>query len=275
MARYRDVNSVTLLGEAITGVQSVRVGGEATEIEYEGDDDAGVQDIGVTKRFISISVEVKDSTKRRDIRDPQFTSTAPVTTALNEVQGIDIGLEGQPVQDSAEKDTWLTYIGVRSVKASVDVALRDVGQVVDDSGVFFIGVRGKIDFDLQAPLSTAGLPDSSALTNTEIDNLVLVGVEGNTPHGELADGRLRFSGHGAGGAAPLITSTAIPKTVGATGSVVFTAVSATGGADKTITISNCVLVRIRARAVHGDIFQVTYELQAFSSDGVASPVAVA
>lgn len=272
MSRYRNLSTVSLLGEAITGVQSVQVRLASTRITHEGDNDAGVQDIGVTKRFVSITVEAEDSSKRRDIRSPQFTDALAAATALNEVLSVEASVEGQPVQDSAEDDTWLTYIGVRSVEAGLDLGIRDVNQALGTT--FPIGIRGTVDFDLQAPLSTHGLPDSAATTNFSMANLVLESVDPDVPHGELAEARMHFGGHGTGGAAPLITCAAIPKAVAATGTFSFVAISATGGTNKTVTISNCVLVRLRARAGHGEIFRVTYEIQAYSIDGVTSPIAV-
>lgn len=274
MARFRDISSVSLLGTSITGVQRVSIRGEGTVLDYSGDADAGVQDIGLTKRFYSIDVEVMDPAKYRDIGSPTFTDKAgtPVATALNEVQGIDMSIEADALQDSAEDDTWLTYIGVTNARSSMDITMRDVQQALEAIASDEMGIRGGVTFDVHPPMSTHGLPDTGV--ETGLDNLVLVGVEGQGAHRDLGQGVLHFQGYGAGGAAPAFEGTLTDADPGDTGSFVATFPGA-GGSDKTVTITNCICVRARVSVEHGGIVHITYELQAYSSDGTTDPLSVA
>lgn len=274
MTRHRDISAVSLLGTGITGVQRVAIRGEGTALDFSGDGDLGPQDIGLTKRFYTIDVETLHSSKYRDIHNPQFVDKAgtPVTTDLNEVLGVDMALEGDALPDSAEADTWLTYIGVTNVRSSLDLTLRDVDQALEAIASDEMGIRGKVQFNVLPPQSTHGLPDTGSAVQDGLDNLVLVGVEGAGAHRELSQGMLHFQGYGESGDAPEFLGSSIADAVpGDTGTF-----SATfGGAPTTtlaVTVDNCVCIRTRITVEHGGLLRVSYELQAYSSDGTTDPL---
>jgi len=350
MPRWRDLNTVSLLGNSITGVAEVAVTPASDNFENSGDDDDSLQRIDVTGRRVTISISVMDPLHKRDIKNPFFggkvftvnTTTDVITCTahglsdtdkvrfytssalpsgisanttyyardtttdtlkiaatsggsaidlttegtgtqylqyeLNAIQRLTLRESGDLIEDSAEDETWKTYMGITGRVLEADAEFRDLKKAL---GVFALGDLGDLVVETLEGSATSGLADSTSWERFLMEAMTLTGINTSSKHKELSSVSMNWRGVGDATLGAEIQNTThdagttnFEKNVGDTGTCSFVAPSADGGSNVTVTISNCVLTSVEITLNHGGRTERRFELSAYSSNGSTSPVAL-
>jgi hypothetical protein len=126
----------------------------------------------------------------RDIGDVVFDGGS-----LNEVRSIEYTEESDSIEDSAEDDKWLTYVGVTGRRLTISLVMRDIVQA---RGIAF-GKTGILTFKVFTGRTNTGEIDPTAYKTVTAKYLTLVGRTGPVNHGDLAEITLDFLGRGVAG----------------------------------------------------------------------------
>jgi len=271
---FRDVSGCTVFTKALSGIESVRLRLQGETVEFSSDDDDYVGDVGLTKQYASVEVSRKSPSKLRDIVSAVFTSqqgdvTGSVT--FGRCQSVDIEQSADPIHDSGDDDSWITYIGTTGKKGSARVSARDIAQ--HRTGVLVQGKKGTLIVSVPVPRTGYGLPASTA-TETHTVVCMVGDQEISGGHGGLWDGNVSFQMYGATQWTPSPTSATslCPVSVGSTGTVSFTAPAADAAAAEPVSVAGAVMLSRSVQLRHGEHSRATYRFEAPGSDGSTSPV---
>lgn len=270
---FRDVNTVSIFGTNMLGVERVTLEDDGAVINWSADAAAYRQDVGLTKQLAMVSIEKKASNKMRDLISAVFTCGSTGSVTLGRVQRVRAREGGTPLHDSGDADTWIRYVGVTEVMGEVEVTSRDVKQR-PSAGTLVKGRKGTLTVTVPIQRTGYGLPASTATETHKFQCMVAkVGIKAE--HGNLADLDLRFeiygpnrwTASGATGGASLA-----PVAVGATGTISWKAPAADASSAESVTVArNCVVER-EMTVEHGSFARSSIRTEAGSSDGVTPPI---
>lgn len=267
--RSRDVSVVSLAGTSLVGVLDINVSVDGDTFDYSADSNTEILRTDLTKLKVSGTINCIDQHFNRDIADPAFGEVD-----LNEVLKISCSEKCEVIADSSEGDYWITYIGTTKTVVTAEVEMRDLEQAMK---TIAIGTIGDLTFGIVPAAEATAFGNPVATETITIANAALVGCSTNPKHGDLNTATLTFrAAKGESAALVIDGGTDYEIHPGDSGTCVFTAPKATAaGSNKTVTISNVVVTGRDLIATHGARTEHKFTFEAYSSDGITSPIAVA
>lgn len=272
---FRDVNTVVLCGTTLRGVQRVRFSDEGAVINYNADENAYRQDVGLTKQIAMVDIErLGGAAKLRDVVSAIWTGGGIATAVqLGRVQRATIRQAGTVLRDSGDADAWVAYVGVTDIQGSVDAEFRDIAQL--RSGGLKKGFKGTLTIAIPVSRTKTGLPASTA-TETHKIVCMVENFEQEAQHGGLSSARARFQMYGA---VDPWTATGLtggsqlkPVSVGQRGSAKWTAPAADAAAGQAVTVTGGVITSVELTVEHAAFARAGYKHEAGSSDGQTPPI---
>ncbi len=177
------------------------------------------------------------------------------------------------IDDSADANLFISFLGVTGKMLEVTIELRDVTQAL---GLISIGELGQLDIVVPLGSVTSGLIGSDTETFT-LKNMTVVGQNTGAKHADIASNSLSLEGVGENGANIENTlsaggSTPFEINCGDSGEISYKIPSADGGDDETVTVSNCVCTGVELSVEHAGRLQRKFDFGSFSSDGSTPPL---
>lgn len=272
---FRDVNTVTIGGTTILGVQSVRLGDAGELLEFTSDANAYRQDVGLTKQVATIELERISNQKLRDVLSAVFTAVGGASTGtsiMGRIQRVSLQQSGDVIRDSGDADVWLRYLGLTNIKGQVTVEFRDLAQL--QSAPLVKGRKGTLTLKVPVPRTGFGLPASTA-TETHTVVCMVAGMEKDAEHGGLGSGRVTFEAYGT---SPWTSAGATggkqlrPIAPGWKGTVGWTAPAADASGGEATSVTNALLTGLDVTLAHGEFSRAVYRFEAHSTNGQTAPI---
>lgn len=270
---FRDVNTVSIMGTSMLGIERVSLSDEGAVINWFADASAYRQDVGLTKQVAGVNIERKSRLFMRDIISAVFTCGATGSVPLGRVQRIRARENGTVLRDSGDADSWVRYVGITDITGEVEASFRDVHQRAA-GGSMVKGRKGTLTVKVPVPRTGYGLPSSTA-TETHVFKCMVARNEVKAEHGALADIDVRFemygssqwTASGATGGASLA-----PKALGATGTVSWVAPAADASAGEAVSVAHGCVVEREMSLEHGAHAKAMLKTEHWSADGQTPPV---
>lgn len=265
MSLFRDISTLTFAGGDLKGCQQVQVEDASDDMQHSSCASDAIDYRGITKQRFNCTVELAaGDTYIRDVFGASFSG------AISDVRSAELAEISEVMDDDSDADGWITWIGVtkRSVEASL--SSRDLAVVGGKANgtVATLTIKAKIG-SLTSGTVTTGSGSETVFTAASME---LLNKPMTAEHAALAEGQMNF---GATAGVKVFSGGELASThPGDTGALVFTSDSATGGAATTFTISNCVIIEKRLTLAQGEMGKWSLTIQAYSSDGSTTPLAI-
>lgn len=273
---FRDVNTVSVFGTAMTGVRVARLADESDEINYNADANQYRQDVGITRQLVRTQIDRLSSDKLRDLLSATFTAVNGDNTgsaALGRVQRVRISQEGTELMDSGDAATWLEWVGVEDINGRVEVTFRDKAQLHTQPMVK--GTKGTLTVKASIPRTAQGLPAATA-SDTHVVTCELISIEDQAEHGALGEARAVFAMYGAtdpwSESGPSGGALMKQVTIGAEGAIAWTSPAADASSGEAVSVANGIAVRQEVEFAHGELTRASYHFTHYSSDGTSTPI---
>lgn len=273
---FRDVNTVVIFGTATTGVETVRLGDEADELNYNSDANQYRQDVGITRQVVRTEISKKSSAKLRDLLSAVFTAVGgdnTGTATLGRVQRARITQGSQELLDSGDADSWIRYAGVTDINGRAEITFRDKAQL--HAAPLVKGRKGTLVVTVPIPREGHGLPAGTA-TETHTVLCMVKEVEDQAEHGALGEARVVFEMYGTTDPWSVSGGSGGAKlkqvAVGDEGTISWVSPAADAGSGEAVSVANGVCVGIDVELAHGEFAKSTIRATHYSSDGSSTPI---
>lgn len=243
------------------GCKSVKVEFGADEIPHSSCDSHAVDYRGVTKKFVTVTIEFEGADLAREIGDLTFNG------AIGEAMSAEVSEVGEERMHSGDGDCWVTHITVQKRSVEAKITARAIDQVDEH---FEVGEVGTLTLEYATGSVDQGCPDG-VITMT-MPTMMVTGGELVATHNEYAEGTLEFKGTAGVKDVDGATSVTTDVHVGdPPGKLFFTVANAAGGAPKAYSVDNLVVTSKRMSFGHGGMVKETIVAKAYSTDGATSP----